>query len=96
MFSPLFRGSGQASLWTMPLPKRQGAVGVPQRFPIPSNSARDPAISRDGRRLVYSDFLADADIWRLDLQNAGARPVKLITSTKFDHGGCSTPRTARK
>ena len=84
MFSPLFRGSVRASLWTVPLPNRQGDAGVPQRFPIPSNSARYPAFSRDGLRLVYSDFLVDADIWRLDLQNAGARPVKLITSTKSD------------
>jgi hypothetical protein len=59
MFSPLFRGSGQAGLWTMTLPDRQGGVGVPQRFPIPSDSARDAEISRDGRRLVYSDFRAD-------------------------------------
>jgi Tol biopolymer transport system component/DNA-binding winged helix-turn-helix (wHTH) protein len=98
MFSPLFRGSGQASLWTMPLPRRQGGVGVPQRFPIPSNSARDPAISRDGRRLVYTDFLVDADIWRLDLQNgvptkpgATSAPVKLISSTQFDQAGEYSP-----
>lgn len=91
IFSPLFRGSGQSSLWTMRLPEREGAVGAPQRFPIPSDSARDPAISRDGRRLVYSDFRVDADIWRLDLRNTGAGSVKLITSTKFDHAAEFSP-----
>jgi Tol biopolymer transport system component/DNA-binding winged helix-turn-helix (wHTH) protein len=91
MFSPLFRGPGRSSLWTMPLPQREGAVGVPQRFPIPSDSARDPVFSRDGRRLVYSDFREDADIWRLDLQKVDAGPLKLITSTNFDHGGEFSP-----
>ena len=91
LFSPLFRGSGQEGLWTVPLPGRQGGVAEPQRFPIPSNAAGDLAISRDGQRLVYSDFLVDADIWRLDLHNAGAPPVRLITSTKFDHGGQYSP-----
>ena len=91
MFSPLFRGSARASLWTMPIPRRQGDAGVPQRFPIPSDNARDPVISRDGQRLVYSDFLVDADIWRIDLRNTSARPVKLITSTRFDHGARYSP-----
>jgi Tol biopolymer transport system component/DNA-binding winged helix-turn-helix (wHTH) protein len=91
MFSPLFRGSGRTSLWTIPLPQREGAVATPQRSPLPSNTARDPAFSRDGQRLVYSDFLADADIWRLDLRNTGAGPVKLITSTKWDHGAQYSP-----
>jgi Tol biopolymer transport system component len=75
----------------MPVPQREGAVGVPQRFAIPSDSARDPVFSSDGRRLVYSDFRADADIWRLDLQNVAAGPVKLISSTSFDHGGEFSP-----
>lgn len=94
IFSPLFRGSGQASLWTMPRPERPGSVGVPQRLAIPSDRARDPVLSRDGQRLVYSDFHVDADIWRLDLQNTGpgrARPVKLIASTRVDHGAQYSP-----
>ncbi|MBL8295711.1 MAG: PD40 domain-containing protein [Bryobacterales bacterium] len=92
IFSPLlFRGPGESGVWTMPLPQYQGAVGVPRRFPIPSTSAREAVISRDGRRLVYSDFLVDADIWRLDLHNTGARPVKLITSTRFDWAAQYSP-----
>jgi Tol biopolymer transport system component len=90
MFSPLQRGSGQSSLWTITLPERE-AVATPQRSAVPSNTARDPVISRDGQRLVYSDFVAGTDIWRLDLKNAGARPVKLIASTKSDHGGQYSP-----
>jgi Tol biopolymer transport system component len=91
IFSPLLRGSGQSSLWTMPVPRSQGDVAVPQRFPIPSNSAHYPAISRYGQRLVYSDFLVDADIWRIDLQNPAALPTKLIASTKIDHGAQYSP-----
>jgi Tol biopolymer transport system component len=91
VFSPLYRGSGQSSLWTIPLPQREGAVATAQRSALPSNTARDPVFSRDGQRLVYSDFLVEADIWRLDLKNAGARPVKLIASTKSDHGGQYSP-----
>jgi Tol biopolymer transport system component len=98
MFSPLFSGSGRASLWTMPLPRRKGGIGEPQRVPIPSDSARYPAISRDGRRLVYSDFLMDVDIWRLELQHAdstkpgaASAPFRLITSTKFDWVGQYSP-----
>jgi Tol biopolymer transport system component len=98
IFSPLFRGSGRASLWTMPLPGRNGGIGEPQRFPVPSDHAQYPAISRDGRRLVYSDFLMDVDIWRLDLPHAdpanpgaASAPVRLITSTKFDWVGQYSP-----
>ena len=97
MFSPLFRRSGEASLWTMPVSVGKGGLGAPQRFPIPSNSARDPAISRDGRRLAYADFLVDADIWRVDLQKAGVQssgtpgPVKLISSTRFEQAAQYSP-----
>ena len=78
MFSPLFSGSGLANLWTMPLPERRGDAGVPQRFPIPSNNAGDAEISSDGRRMVYSDFLMDVDIWRIDLKNAGLRSTSIL------------------
>jgi Tol biopolymer transport system component len=75
----------------MSIPRRQGDSAVPQRLPIPAGNPGDPAISRDGQRLVYTDSLVDADIWRVDLHNTAARPVKLITSTKFDHEAQYSP-----
>jgi len=91
LFSPLFKWSPRTGLWLMSIPPRRGDAAVPQQFPIPSGNASDPAISRDGQRLVYTDSLVDADIWRVDLRNTGARPVKLITSTKFDHEAQYSP-----
>jgi Tol biopolymer transport system component len=35
--------------------------------------------------------MVDTDIWRLDLRNASAAPVKLITSTKSDWGAQYSP-----
>jgi len=41
-----------------------------------------PAISRQGNRLVYADWRADYDIWRVELAGAGKNsPAKLISST---------------
>jgi hypothetical protein len=98
MFSPLFRGITQPSLWRMAVPAREGDVGVLERLPVPSDGARDLAISRDGRRLVYSNLLVDADIWRLQVQKAvpptpgaTASSVKLISSTQYDWGGRYSP-----
>ena len=45
------------------------------------------ALSRDGRRLVYTRYSCDADIWRLELSGPGSPagpPARLIASTWWD------------
>jgi len=52
------------------------------------------AVSRDGRRLVYSRGFWDADIWRLEVRNrteVTAPPVRFISSTRYDHNAQYSP-----
>ncbi|PWU03939.1 MAG: hypothetical protein C5B51_17890 [Terriglobia bacterium] len=57
--------------------------GTPLRIALVGPNAADPAFSRDGRRLVYSQVSTDPNIWRRDLAGKTA-PVKLISSTQYD------------
>jgi Tol biopolymer transport system component/DNA-binding winged helix-turn-helix (wHTH) protein len=42
------------------------------------------AVSRDGRRLIYSVITRDTNVWRLDLTAPGAAPERWIASTQRD------------
>jgi Tol biopolymer transport system component len=46
-------------------------------------NSTDPAFSRDGHKLAYSQFFKDANIWRLDVTGA-TPPKKLIASSQYD------------
>jgi Tol biopolymer transport system component/serine/threonine protein kinase len=62
------------------------AGGVPQLVPI-GERVSDAAISPDGRRLVYSQQITDANVWRMEIpQRRGAVPVKTrwIASTQYE------------
>jgi len=75
-------------LWRMAI--RGGQPGKPERLAFAGTGVRSPAISKQGR-LVYSQWVVDADIWRLDLpagrEGAAATkpPTKVISSTRLDH-----------
>ena len=46
-------------------------------------NATEPAFSRDGRYMAYSQFFIDANVWRIDLE--GVRPPQpVISSTLYD------------
>ena len=69
---------GPSSLWRVP-----AAGGTPQRLPMVAEYSSDPAISPDRRRLIYTQFFQDANIWRIDTDGKGPA-VKVVTSTQYD------------
>ncbi len=79
------------SLW------RVGASGSapPEHLPFgQGDSCGSPAISRDGKRLLFARYVQDLDIWRLPLAEggkAGGPAVRFISSTRDE----SMPRYSR-
>jgi Tol biopolymer transport system component len=74
---------GSRSLW------RIDAAGTQPPTPLAggTQAGNEIAISRQGDRLAYARSSVDRDIWRLDLEPAGAKPrppLKLISSTALD------------
>jgi Tol biopolymer transport system component len=58
--------------------------GRPEPLPMPPDGVDEPALSRDGRRLAYTQSEFNTNIWRYEV-SAGERPsgppTKLIAST---------------
>ena len=72
--------------------------GQPQPLTFAGRDASSPSISRKGDRMVYSRFLRDVNIWRLDVPAAGAQasaPVKFIASTQEDQSAAYSPDGTR-
>lgn len=80
---------GIAALWEVRVPR-----GTPRRIPFVGQNVADPAFSRDGRTLVYSQFVADANIWRLDRPVSG-QATELIASTQYDSSPNYSPDGTR-
>jgi Tol biopolymer transport system component/serine/threonine protein kinase len=73
------RGGGYA-LWRI-----AARGGTARRVPGAGEGVSEPAFSRDGRRLVFSQFFRDANIWRAEVGGEpGAAPRKLISSSGYD------------
>jgi Tol biopolymer transport system component len=49
-----------------------------------SGSAREPSVSRDGSRIVYTDYRLESQIWRIPLGRRG-EPELVLPSTRQDH-----------
>ncbi|MEK7409498.1 MAG: protein kinase, partial [Acidobacteriota bacterium] len=78
----LFAGGREGGLW------KAAASGsaIPVKVSV-GEFGYQPALSRDGRRLVYTRGSWDADIWHLELSPPGSpagSPAKLIASTSAD------------
>ncbi|MFN7999138.1 MAG: protein kinase [Bryobacteraceae bacterium] len=77
-------------LWrvTLPLARYMSGTPEPERVPGTPDLADDPAISRRGNRLVYTQIGFDLNIWAFDLaassQTKSSTPYKLIASTQLD------------
>jgi Tol biopolymer transport system component len=57
-------------------------------------STTDPAVSREGHRLAYSQVTIDLDIWRLDLKRGrgtGGAQTRFIASTRLDGNARFSP-----
>jgi Tol biopolymer transport system component len=77
---------GSNHLWRIAV-----AGGGPQRFPVIGEGAHDPAFSRDGRYLAYSQSNQDTNIWQLDLTTAPPAAHRLISSTLYDSSAQFSP-----
>ena len=72
-------------LWRMRV--SGGGTHVPERLAFAGSQAADPAVSRDGRRLAYSQRQVRQNVWRAELaggSGAAGRPRQLIPSTRED------------
>ena len=77
--------SSGGSLWRMGVSAGRGAR--PERLTFAGNNSMDPAISRDGQRLAYSQGIVREDIWHVELTETGevaGSPRELISSTRQD------------
>jgi Tol biopolymer transport system component len=80
---------GNSTLWRVP---RSG--GTPERIPMVGENTTDPAFSRAGWKLAYTQFFNDANIWRIDSAGRQA-PVKVISSTQYDSSPQYSPDGSR-
>ncbi len=77
---------GGFRIWKLRLDSRRMNAGIIPTT-IASSSPIQLSVSRSGSRLVYSDFLQDLNIWRLDLSRASAGKEawsRVIDSTAED------------
>jgi Tol biopolymer transport system component len=80
---------GNSALWRV-----AASGGTPTRLPLVGENASDPAFSKDGRRMVYTQFFRDANIWRIDTAGRGPA-VKVISSTQYDSSPQYSPDGSR-
>jgi Tol biopolymer transport system component len=84
---------GTYRLW-----KVRASGGEPEALPVGQQDAMQPSVSRDGRRLAYTQESVDTNIWRYEVPRAPGRstpPTKLIASTQFDGGQQFSPDGSR-
>jgi eukaryotic-like serine/threonine-protein kinase len=67
---------GSMNLWRIAIDERTGrALGSPEPLTTPATSLAHAAVSRDGRRIVYSSVLVTINIQRMPLDPATALPA---------------------
>ena len=70
---------GGNRLWRVPV-----SGGAPEPLPVGQGDANEPIISRDGRRLAYTQRSENVNIWRYEVPRTKARttpPTRFIAST---------------
>ena len=77
---------GRKSLWRVPL-----AGGAPRAVAELGERSVELAVTAEGRRLVFSEDTARANIWRLALDEETAEPEPLIESTAVDGSPALSP-----
>jgi Tol biopolymer transport system component/DNA-binding winged helix-turn-helix (wHTH) protein len=67
--------------------------GTPERLAATGHGINDPAISRRGDRLAYTQFLGDTNIWRFDLSDSykGWGDSPFIASSRIDESARYSP-----
>lgn len=77
---------GRKSLWRVP-----SAGGPPRAVAELGERSIEMAVNAEGRRLVFSEDTARANIWRLALDEEAAEPEPLIESTAIDGSPALSP-----
>ena len=72
---------GSVELWKVPLnPRRE-----PASLNVSGAAPRELAVSKAGKRLVFTHYSFDSDIWRVDLRSARLKDgTQLIASTRLE------------
>ena len=82
--------TGSYSLWRVRV-----SGGTPERIQGITLGAADPSFSRDGRRMAFSQFFLDTNVWRIDIEHPSAPPRPLILSTVADSSPQYSPDGTR-
>lgn len=85
--------AGNFQLWSVPV-----SGGSPSPVPGAGRNAIEPSLSRDGRRLVYTEFSNATSIWRVALgpgTRGVAGPGKLISSSRRSEAAQYSPDGTR-
>ncbi|HEX8984909.1 MAG TPA: hypothetical protein VF767_05755, partial [Bryobacteraceae bacterium] len=78
--------TGNYNLWRIP-----ASGGTPERLFGIGPGASDPSFSRDGRKMAFSQFFLDTNVWRIDMRKPGSPPRRLIVSTAADSSAQYSP-----
>jgi Tol biopolymer transport system component len=78
--------AGPQRLWEVDLQS-----GDMSPLPTAGTSARDPSVSRDGKFVVYSDYMLQAEVWEVPLSDKVGAPRNLLPSTRQDHSAQYSP-----
>lgn len=81
---------GQTGLW-LTSPSSGARL---RRLPFAPSSADEPAVSRSGKRLVYTAYRQDVNIWRIERVRPGRQPgapAPIISSTRLDRSPAFSP-----
>ncbi len=81
---------GHAAFWEV-----SASGGAPAPFSTTGINVSDPAFSRDGRQFAFSQFVKDANIWRIDLSAPDRAATELIASTQYDSSPQYSPDGSR-
>ena len=82
IFSSRGKNGFRPHLWRIP-----AAGGTPERVSIYAQDLHQPAISRQGSRLAYTQAIFEVNIWRLGLTESTGKvlvPSELVHSTEID------------
>jgi Tol biopolymer transport system component/tRNA A-37 threonylcarbamoyl transferase component Bud32 len=80
--------AGNPTLWRIPV-----SGGTPARLSAVGENAAYPVFARSKRRLAYSNFYEDTNIWRMD--TATGEIEKVISSTQYDSSPQFSPDGSR-
>ena len=87
--------SGGLNLWRLPVDGSGRPGGRFQQLTTGAGQDVSAAVSRDGRRIAFTVFRQNAELWRLPVDPANGHPVgrpeKVVAGTRENNRGCWSP-----